>query len=565
MVQNVTEAQKQAALHPQNNGPIQGNQSSEIIYGQITDSGDGLQMHIYAKRGDDYILLGFVDDQNGYARGHHVYADPASKSVAGLGEDTFHFVDLDHVGAGDVVFGRLDDFDPTRDTIRVGELDDYIELDLQNLPTGAELPADVASIRVVAWAGGYHVEDAVTGERETQQWLMIETAAGGTVMYALEGARVDVNGTGVQNAWQEFHFIPKEYDANDYLDVNGNVIAEIDGSTFDNTDLSALPDVAFEDPQNTIPLGYENSADPQGLTLIDLDIAGSDYSQNVGTNSPINGSGFKDVIAAGLNDDVVNAGAGDDYVWGGTGSDTIKGDAGADELWGGMGHDSIEGGNGDDTIHGGSGDDVLKGMNGNNTVFGGSGDDFVSGWGASDSLDGGSGNDELYGNKGNDNLVGGDGNDTINGGDGNDVLLGERGKDILYGGAGDDMLDGGYWKDTIDGGTGDDTLLGGDGHDDLTGGVGQDVFVFNVGDGYDVIHDFDGTKEPGNSTGDLIDLSGTDIVNFSDLLGRIDDHNGALRITYNGGTITVENYTVADVGWLYEPDVTLTWHDFAFT
>ena len=78
------------------------------------------------------------------------------------------------------------------------------------------------------------------------------------------------------------------------------------------------------------------------------------------------------------------------------------------------------------------------------------------------------------------------------------------------GGNGKDVLDGGGQNDTLDGGNGNDTLIGGAGNDALTGGAGADTFVYNQGNGADTITDF-------GAGNDLIDLSGTSVVDFSSL------------------------------------------------
>lgn len=121
------------------------------------------------------------------------------------------------------------------------------------------------------------------------------------------------------------------------------------------------------------------------------------------------------------------------------------------------------------------------------------------------------GNDALRGRRGEDEIFGGDGNDWIGGGADNDILHGDDGRDHLHGHRGDDELFGGADSDRLKGGRGDDLLDGGEGNDNLRGGRGDDTFVFASGYGKDVIQDFGYGK-------DVLDLTGTDLTSFADLI-----------------------------------------------
>jgi hypothetical protein len=98
------------------------------------------------------------------------------------------------------------------------------------------------------------------------------------------------------------------------------------------------------------------------------------------------------------------------------------------------------------------------------------------------------------------------------------ALDGGRGVDKLFGFAG---------NDTLNGGAGDDYLSGGLGHDTLTGGSGNDHFAFRFGDGHDTVTDF----VPGSGSGDLIDLHGYGIADFTALQSHI-FQNGADTLIY---------------------------------
>ena len=152
-----------------------------------------------------------------------------------------------------------------------------------------------------------------------------------------------------------------------------------------------------------------------------------------------------------------------------------------------------------------------------------------------DSFTGGDAQDHLYGGFGDDTLSGGGGNDYVEGNQGNDDLKGEAGYDTLIGGEGDDRLDGGA------------------GNDSLEGGQGYDTYVFHSADkGDDLIRDADGLGK--------IEVDGQTLTGGSwKTFGRweqngiiynfLPDANGQgdLRITTDGGVITVKDYKKGDL------------------
>ena len=164
------------------------------------------------------VNLGFSGITN-YSHGHHVRT--------GGGHDVINFRSLPEVE--NVVVGRIEDFDYSRDEVRING----ITLDLRNLPS---------NVRIVEWNGDHNDSGAAP-----QQWLLIDTGPG-YIFYSLEGARVDMNGDGGSNEGrQETHFA--------------------DG--FPN--LSTLSSVDFVDPQNFVPEGFSVS---DGGTVI------NDYDHN---------------------------------------------------------------------------------------------------------------------------------------------------------------------------------------------------------------------------------------------------------------------------------------------
>ncbi|SMX27532.1 Bifunctional hemolysin/adenylate cyclase precursor [Pelagimonas phthalicica] len=476
-------------------------------------------VHIYAGDGDDTINMFFDNITSPFADGHHVRGDEDHPKTlapgetvlsASLGSDVFNFGNLDQIAAGSVVVGRIEDFDPSRDEIAIeGNI-----IDLNNLPS---------NVRVVSYNG-----DHLDPNADPQQWLLITTANGARVFYALEGARVDGSDVGGPGGLQESHFIGDQNDPSTYPD-------------FDN-----LPDVSFVDPQNVVPNGAAPATN--GYYINDYDDTPADVA------AVISGSAYGDVIAAGVNSDSVQAGGGNDTVWGGSGHDTIIGGDGADSIFGNTGNDNLNGQTGADVMYGGSGNDFLWGGGGadSDTLHGDSGNDTLRGVGGNDALHGGTGNDNLQGDDGNDSLYGGEGNDTSTGGQGNDLLLGGAGNDRLHGDNGNDFLHGEGGNDTIVGGNGDDRINGNSGDDRLNGNAGADTFVFHGGSGDDRIADFDPNE------GDKIDLSGlshiTDAQDFIDN-NITDTGTGLLLDLGNGNSVILEN--VASVSLLDVDDFIL--------
>ena len=532
---------------------------------QIHTYGGGLENQV-----NHWENLGF-ETITEFSHGHH--------ARAGGGSDTFNFVDIDNVR--DTIVGRLEDFDPSRDEIRI----EGLLLDLNNLP---------ANVRVVAFNGAHN--DPGTAP---QPWLLIETPAGGHIFYALEGARIDMNGNGGSNGHQhEQHFLTLPH----------------------MPDFDTLPDIDFVDPVNVVPEGV--TADG-GLVINDVD---TDEDEVLAV---ITGSAAGDAIGAGLNDDTVHGQQGNDVIWGGSGSDAVfggegadslhggsgddllvggnqadngrsdagadllTGGAGSDEIRGGGGHDTLEGGDGHDrlvgdwgadylagdagndtlisnsgvdTVLGGAGDDWISSGNGADIIDGGRGDDYAIGRSGTDIIDGGAGNDSLFGSAGADTISGGSGNDYVSAGSawdvvfgdsGHDTLEGNFGSDALSGEGGNDSLLGGTGDDTLSGGAGNDTLLGNQGRDILDGGAGDDLlrggtladeFHFDLGGGTDTIQDFENFQDELHIATGLVDgmTDGRDIV---DTYASVVEGDTVFDFT-DGTTLILEGQT--DVAALYD-------------
>jgi serralysin len=118
-------------------------------------------------------------------------------------------------------------------------------------------------------------------------------------------------------------------------------------------------------------------------------------------------------------------------------------------------------------------------------------------------------------------------------------FTGSTGKDKFTGFNKADTLHGEGGADTLGGGKGNDTIFGDAGNDKLSGGKGIDTFVFEAGDGNDTISDF------GNSA-DVIDFSGQ-FANFDAVLDAATDSKKGATIAYDGGSVTLTGWEVADL------------------
>ncbi|MEO1951276.1 calcium-binding protein [Thioclava sp.] len=508
------------------------------------------QTHVFGNQGDDTLILDMSrqpGDIYDVRFGHHVFG--------GEGSDKFVFNNV--AGSGQYIIGRLDDFDPTYDSIWV----DGQEVDIYRPPE---------NVRVV--------------EFKDQQWLVIDNR----IFYSLEGARHrsptiaadDRNSsTGEENHfidWPEdwndgipsnidvryqnpFNFVPSYFtptdmsfetyfrpndhmfdgtEGNDKIEgspSHGQVLRGMNGNDwiFGNRSDDKLYGNAGSDyidgyhGNDTISggYGYDTIDGGKGHDVIygnagnDVIAGGSDNDTIHGDdgNDTIFGGSEEDLIYGNIGDDMVFAGPGRDRVFGGQGDDTVNGNNDNDFIDGQIGNDRLSGGGGKDTIHGGFGNDEIKGGNGkdlliggegSDRMFGGTGPDRIFGNGGSDRIIGGIDDDFLSGGSDRDHLAGEAGNDAMFGGDGNDRMSGGGGTDRLFGGSGNDFLTGGQQNDVLIGRKGNDTLYGGSGNDRLSGGDGADKFIFTR------ISD-----SPYNSSGDVIvDFQiGIDSLNLSAL------------------------------------------------
>ncbi len=328
--------------------------------------------------------------------------------------------------------------------------------------------------------------------------------------------------------------------------------------------------------------------------------AGDDILIGDGNANVFYGGAGSDRIEGGGGNDMIYTAGGYDYVDGGTGIDTLSYADSWDKVivnlatgigqYGSASRDTIVN---VENLIGSKFNDVLTGDSGANMLNGGSGND---------TLRGGAGNDVLIGGSGADVLDGGDGIDTASyaashtgvtlslatGGttnanasqngvqpaavpvdacpddlvsDGNGLnfvdssytalngvtdatgdtftsienVVGSAFNDKITGNDGDNRIDGGLGNDILNGAGGIDYLTGNLGNDILTGGTGADVFVFAKGFGQDTITDF----WSGVGRTDRVQLIGTDLRNYADVLSHAVESSAGVVLSVNGGIDTI--------------------------
>ena len=150
-------------------------------------------------------------------------------------------------------------------------------------------------------------------------------------------------------------------------------------------------------------------------------------------------------------------------------------------------------------------------------------------------------NNTINGTAGLDYIQAGAGNDTVNAGDGNDIIDGGAGSDVLSGGSGDDT----FLINGID--TSYDRFQGDAGYDVIQGGSGDDTIRVNNFAGNYTVEKIDGglgtNVLSGTQYNDVIDLSGTDLVNIV----NIDGGAGNDTITGSSGNDTIIGGAGSDV------------------
>jgi Ca2+-binding RTX toxin-like protein len=283
-------------------------------------------------------------------------------------------------------------------------------------------------------------------------------------------------------------------------------------ATFDGEEMDLLLSVAGG--TDSIELGGPLNRLP---TIVFSD--GTQWSGAFVLDQVINtiGTGYDDVLIAGIGDDYVDAGGGNDVIFdfagentliGGVGDDSVIGGEGEDKLVGGDGDDRLYGNEGDDTLFGGGGYDELNGGEGNDTYvfFRGDGEDWIYNWHDSDSehdaIRFGPGiapddvsfeisgqifelaisgtDDHIYIEADPYDLPEVQFDDGVTW-DTNALLsmvqntLGTPGGDLLIGTADDDSIDGAGGYDAIYGLDGNDMLHGGIGYARIHGGAGDDL------------------------------------------------------------------------------------------
>lgn len=323
----------------------------DTLEGAVPNTG---QLHMYGGQGNDTFILDVTKIADAAAiQGHHAYG--------GVGEDTYNFKNILENEAP--IVGRLDDFDPTTDKIKIEDQ----EINLEDLPQSIMLEnGEEIYVRVISIS---HPEFAAEGLGE--QFFL---AIGDDIFYALDGARDLQNGVSgllgeerhfvLPSALEELraaeavqYFNPTNFVPDDFIpqfESGVELVWTPPGEDYEIEPSSDTPVHVFGGKTNQAAESSKGEQTVHGSDQADI------IDGNTG-NDTIYGKGGDDLIAGGIDNDHLEGGSGDDSIWGGDGDDTIKGDAGDDYLEGGRGDDVIDGGAGSDIIVAGLGDDTLTG------------------------------------------------------------------------------------------------------------------------------------------------------------------------------------------------------------
>lgn len=237
------------------------------------------QIHVWGSSArDETINISFANI-TGFTNGHHIrgeqknlaYVDGNNDRV--LSQDNFNFTNLNQISSGGTVVGRLEDFDPTYDKIHIGGTGTQNQIILSQ--GSGQIGGH--SWKVVEHNGDHNG----TENPDPQKWLVITTASGGHVVYALEGARVDGSPANGPGQVQEHHFITQT--------TALQIIAE--------------PSVQYVDPQNYVPHGQTTNS---GIVYNDYDNDQADVDEVIQHSPTLNLTG-DDLIAGGINGDIINA------------------------------------------------------------------------------------------------------------------------------------------------------------------------------------------------------------------------------------------------------------------
>ncbi len=77
--------------------------------GAVIENPDSSQIHVWGDHRDNVINLAF-NNTVGFTKGHHARGENKT-FTNGLSKDVFNFQDLDEIGSGSTVVGRIEDFD----------------------------------------------------------------------------------------------------------------------------------------------------------------------------------------------------------------------------------------------------------------------------------------------------------------------------------------------------------------------------------------------------------------------------------------------------------------------
>jgi Ca2+-binding RTX toxin-like protein len=331
----------------------------DTLEGSVPNTG---QLHMYGGLGNDTLILDVTKSANASAmQGHHAFG--------GHGADTYIFANIENNEAP--IVGRLDNFDPSIDVIKV----ENQEIDLEKLPQTITLDnGEEIDVRVISIS---HPE--YENEDLGEQFFL---AIGDNIFYALDGARDLQNGVSGLVGEERHFLLPSALE-----------------------ELRSAEAVQYFNPTNFVPDDFIQQFE-NGIELV-WTPPGEEYEIEPSSDTPVHVYGGKNNHAAesSKGEQTVHGSDQADIIDGNTGNDTIYGEGGDDLIAGGIDNDYLDGGSGDDSIWGGDGDD---------TIFGGAGNDYLEGGRGDDVIDGGAGSDIIAAGMGDDTLTGGGSEEDVN-------------------------------------------------------------------------------------------------------------------------------------------------------
>jgi Ca2+-binding RTX toxin-like protein len=186
-------------------------------------------------------------------------------------------------------------------------------------------------------------------------------------------------------------FTPQNWNKSQTVKVTGVEDSVIEGKhTSTITHIAHSKDERYQELEKSLDVTVNDNDNSESQTTQQADKSVTALSEK---DDRLQGTPAKDVIHAGVGNDMILGDRGDDIIYGQQGADRLQGGNGNDIILGGVGDDNLSGDAGDDLIHGDEGSDRIFGGDGSDRLFGDWGNDYLSGDVGVDTLTGGLGND----------------------------------------------------------------------------------------------------------------------------------------------------------------------------